>query len=134
MSTQRKLKKQSISNLKKKLWKFFSEYIKKRDNYTCITCGRYAKGQGMHSGHYIPRSIGGIALYFDERNVNAQCYHCNINLGGFGAKYKGAMIDKYGAKAEKKLWKIQTETHQWKEKDYLEKIEYYRKLNDSPMA
>lgn len=67
---------------KKKLWKLFSIWIKKRDNYTCYTCGRKAEGSGLHAGHFVPKSVGGIALYFNEDNVHAQCYNCNINLGG----------------------------------------------------
>tara|TARA_Y100000310_G_C20349690_1_gene653736 strand:+ start:333 stop:596 length:264 start_codon:yes stop_codon:yes gene_type:complete len=44
----------------------------------------------------IPRASGGLTLYFNEKNVNAQCYHCNINLGGNGAMYAKLFITKYG--------------------------------------
>ena len=77
-----KKKKQSITALKERLWKVFATYIKNRDGWSCFTCGRRGEGSAMHAGHFIPKSVGGIALYFDERNVHAQCYHCNINLGG----------------------------------------------------
>ena len=78
----RKNGKSPKSKLKKKLWALFSKFIKERDGYICFTCGRKGEGSGMHSGHFIPRSIGGLALYFHEENVHAQCYNCNINLGG----------------------------------------------------
>ncbi len=77
-----KKKSESISSLKKKLWTVFSLYIRQRDKFTCFTCGKKGEGSGMHAGHFIPKSVGGIALYFHEDNVHAQCYHCNINLGG----------------------------------------------------
>jgi len=65
------MKKKSISSLKKKLWKVFADYIKKRDKYTCFTCGRKGEGSGMHAGHFIPKASGGLALYFNEDNVLA---------------------------------------------------------------
>ena len=71
-----KLRKQSktkVSTLKRKLWKVFADYIKLRDKYTCFTCGRKGEGSGIHAGHFINKSIGGISLYFHEENVRAQC-------------------------------------------------------------
>jgi hypothetical protein len=117
--------KSKISLLKRKLWKVFSEYIRKRDDYTCFTCGRKAKGSGMHAGHFISKQIGGIALYFHEDNVHAQCYNCNINLGGnhyiFGLKLGKEKCDElYGIKNKY--------TEKWTEDDYLNKIEYYTSL------
>jgi len=122
-----KLKKQSkvkISVLKKKLWKVFSEYIRKRDRFTCFICGRKGEGGGMHAGHFIPKSIGGIELYFDEENVHACCYHCNINLGG--NLYEYGM--KLGKETVDRLYQIKnTNISKWSEQDYLSKIEEYKK-------
>lgn len=72
-SQEESMVKEKTSKLKKSLWQIFSRYIRHRDNWTCITCGKYATGAGMHAGHYIPKSVGGIELYFDEENVHAQC-------------------------------------------------------------
>ena len=55
-------KKQSISTLKKKLWKEFSLFIRNRDKWNCYTCGRRAEGSGLHAGHFISKSVGGISL------------------------------------------------------------------------
>ena len=63
------MKKKSIGQLKKALWKVFSEYIRKRDKGICISCGRYAEGSGYHAGHFVPKSVGGLTLYFDEENA-----------------------------------------------------------------
>lgn len=118
-------KKQSISTLKKKLWTHFSLYIRQRDNYTCFTCGRKGEGSGMHAGHFIPKSVGGIALYFHEENVRSQCYNCNINLGGNQWEYG----QRLGSETVAKLYAIKTQTNKWTETDYLEKIEHYKKLS-----
>ena len=121
-----KLKKVShkkISVLKCKLWTLFSLYIRQRDKFTCFTCGRKAEGSGIHAGHFIPKSVGGIDLYFDEENVHAQCYNCNINLGGNQYEYSLRL----GEKA-KELYKRKGIFCKWTELDYLKKIEYYKVL------
>lgn len=113
--------------LKRKLWKEFSLYIRQRDKYTCFTCGRIGEGSGIHAGHFISKSIGGIELYFSEENVFAQCYNCNINLSGnqyiFG--------EKLGKEKVEKLRKIKEIYSKWDEEKYNVKIEYYKsKIRD----
>lgn len=76
------MKKKTNAQLKKKLWEVFSKYIRLRDKGICFICGRKCEGSGYHAGHFIARSVGGLALYFHEDNVHGCCYHCNINLGG----------------------------------------------------
>lgn len=115
-----KTSKTSISKLKKKLWTIFSLYIRQRDNYTCFTCGRKGEGSGMHAGHFISKAIGGIDLYFDEDNVHAQCYNCNINLGGCQYEYSLRLGDK-----AKELYQKKGVFNKWTDKDYLDKIKYY---------
>lgn len=70
------------AQLKKDLWKIFSKYIRLRDKGICFICGRKCEGSGYHASHFVPKSVGGIGLYFDEDNVHGCCYNCNINLGG----------------------------------------------------
>ena len=115
----------SVSRLKRKLWVVFSKYIKERDNYICFTCGRFAEGAGMHSGHFISKSVGGMLLYFHEDNVHAQCYNCNINLSGNQYIYG----QKLGEKKVKELYEIKNQilvlTPKEKIAWYEEKIEHY---------
>ena len=108
--------------LKKKLWKVFSEYIRKRDKNICFTCGKYATGSGYHAGHFIPKSVGGLALYFHEDNVHGQCFSCNINLGGNQYEYGKRL----GEKAEE-LYKLKGTII--KDFPFIEKIEHYKKLS-----
>jgi hypothetical protein len=118
----RRKSKKSISILKRKLWFVFSTWIKMRDKNTCFTCGRIAEGSGMHSGHFIPKSVGGIALYFHEKNVHAQCYNCNINLGGNQWEYGKRL----GIETVDELYRIKNQvTEKWTVEDYENKIKLY---------
>lgn len=115
---------QSLAKLKKELWKWFSKYIRLRDKNTCFICGRKCEGSGYHAGHFIPKSVGGLTLYFHEENVHGCCYHCNINLGG--------NLYEYGMKLGKEkcdeLYLLKRKTTKLSVEDYLTKIEYYKKL------
>lgn len=122
----KKVSKNNISKLKKKLWTLFSLYIRQRDKYTCFTCGRKGEGSGMHAGHFISKAIGGVDLYFDEDNVHAQCYNCNINLSGNQYEYSLRL----GAKAEL-LYKKKGVFNKWTEQTYLAKIAHYKALVDN---
>jgi hypothetical protein len=93
---------------KKKAWDAFSIYIRRRDakrdellldgeKAFCITCGKPypAFGSGcLQAGHFI----GGRnnQVLFDERQVFAQCYNCNINLKGNWVPYRKKMVALYG--------------------------------------
>lgn len=104
----------------------FSRYIRTRDNYTCFTCGKQSYGSGMHAGHWIPASVGGLALRYNEYNVNAQCFHCNINLGGYGSVYTIKMIEKYGQAIVDELFRIKREVKlRESEFDFEGKIAHY---------
>jgi hypothetical protein len=127
-----KLKKQkSISKLKKELWTVFSKWIRQRDRYTCVTCGKKGEGSGIHAGHYITKAVGGLILYFDERNVHAQCYRCNIHLSGNWTAYREFMIQTYGETIENELMNLRGVVVKWTEYDYLQKIDFYKsKISD----
>ena len=122
----RKKSKSKIPTLKRKLWKVFSLYIRERDSFKCITCGKVSVGQGMHCGHFIPKAVGGMALYFCETNNHAQCYNCNINLGGWGERYAEVLERKYGIEKVNEMRGLIHKIEKWSELDYLNKIEYYK--------
>jgi len=119
------------STLQRKLWKVCSEYIKKRDGRICITCGKEIKpGKGVHNGHFLPSKTCGFNLRYDEKNLNVQCFYCNKNLGGFGAMYYKKMVEKHGQEFVDNLFRRYKEhllnKEKWADKDYLNKIEYYK--------
>jgi len=91
----------STSKLKKDLWKIVSPYIRNRDDFTCFTCGKrvrpYAgKAKGIHAGHMFPSGNCGALLRYHPKNLAAQCYFCNINMGGNSAEYYIRAEKKYG--------------------------------------
>lgn len=117
----------SISSQKKKLWKVFATYIKNRDKWTCVTCGKQAYGQGMNAGHYIAKGACSAEYYFHERNVHAQCAYCNLALEGNRPAYRKFIMSKYGEDVLNDL----ENNYRGASKDYPyeEKTCYYEKLN-----
>ena len=92
------MKNKTISQLKAEADKSFSIFIRERDGYECITCGRKSRDETeyryFHAGHYISRSH--LILRYDERNVSCQCYGCNIGKSGNYPVYALKMIEKHG--------------------------------------
>lgn len=85
-------------DLKAKLDKVFSEYIRKRDTYNgvfkCISCGKLLPYEQADCGHYINRKH--MATRFDEMNCNAQCRSCNRFDEGNMQGYRRGLVAKYG--------------------------------------
>ena len=100
-----KKKVKSISKLKKEVWTIFSKWIRNRDDYTCYTCHKKDQNRGlyMHAGHFVSRSHN--ATLFDEMNVHAQCYYCNIRARGNIGLYAERLIRDYGQEAFNELLK-----------------------------
>lgn len=99
-----KTKKVKKSTLKKKAWEIFSKYIRLRDcllttrtkeRGKCITCGREYEFKSLQAGHCISGRHN--SLLFDEMAVHAQCYYCNIQLGGNLAVYYRVINNMFGA-------------------------------------
>jgi len=97
---------------KKKAWDWCSKYIRLRDaieyqknhpsvpfGYVkCCTCDRIiVYNKNCDAGHFISKGSGGLSgVYFDERNIHAQCKICNGFHQGRQAVYREFMLDKYG--------------------------------------
>lgn len=104
---------------KKEAWKWCSKYIRLRDaieyqekcpeitfGYVkCCTCSRIVIwNKNCDAGHFIPKSRGGLSgVYFDERNIHAQCKDCNGFHQGRQVEYKEFMLEKYGQDVIDKL-------------------------------
>jgi hypothetical protein len=82
-----------------KLWKVFSEFIRKREAdqnglNKCFTCGTVKHWKEMQAGHGIPRQHWGTR--YDERNVQCQCRKCNCFEQGEQAEFAKQVDLKYG--------------------------------------
>ncbi len=109
-----------MSKLKKTAWDWCSKYIRLRDALEfcqrmridlsqfnevkdlivkCCTCEKILPWIRMDAGHFIGRGLGGgSGVYFDERNIHAQCKQCNGFMQGNGQVYQEFIRNKYGDK------------------------------------
>jgi len=90
----------SSKSLVHTLDRVFSEFIRLRDSdaegyCTCITCGQRFFWKDGDAGHFIQRDRK--ATRWDEKNVAAQCKHCNRFRGGEQFIFGKAIDKKYGA-------------------------------------
>ena len=90
--------------------KYLSQYILLRDaaEYNpdgtyewvcCCTCGKLINrfSKNSHAGHFITKGHGGSSgVYYDERNIHAQCHNCNVWCEGNKAEYYKFMLREYG--------------------------------------
>lgn len=122
----------SIKELHNILWTMCSQFVRDRDRGRCFTCGIIIprdRWRYYHAGHYIAGSICPPELFFDERNIHGQCKKCNVDKHGNTAIYREELINKFGNRFEKNLWKIKANPKKksWDREDYIKKISYYEK-------
>lgn len=116
-----------LSTYRKQAWNAFSAYIKKRDKFICITCGKKATGWQMNAGHWLPGRWNSIL--FEETCVHAQCQICNQVLGGNQAAYYEFMLAKYGTKEMDRLRKLWRTRKIYSKQDYKTlELKYKEKL------
>ena len=100
-------------DLRAKLDKVFSEYIRKRDTrngvFKCISCGRILLYEQADCGHYINRKH--MATRFDEMNCNAQCRSCNRFDEGNIQGYRRGLVAIYG---EQKVTLLEAKKHNFR--------------------
>jgi hypothetical protein len=95
----RKPKAATLSSLKKKAWKVFSEWIRRKDadqggTVTCYTCGKLMFWKEAHAGHALPGRHN--AVLFDEDIVRVQCPVDNIWKGGNYPVFTAKLIRENG--------------------------------------
>ena len=108
----KKKKPATIKYLKKKAWIVFSTWIRERDNYTCVTCGKKIEDKSAaHAGHYIFRKAS--ELFFSEVNVNCQCISCNSWKSGNLQQYTLYLQRKHGNDITHRLEEMRETYHKW---------------------
>ncbi len=118
----------SIKTLKNKAWKLCSEYIRRRDNGKCFTCGIQRDIKQMHAGHF--RHGKTTPIYYNDTNIHCQCPKCNMFLSGNRDIYLRNIQKKYGIKKGDWLIKESRKVHKYKRKELEEIIEYYTNALD----
>lgn len=86
--------------LYKKVWKLFSEFIRRTSKGRCFTCDTKYPWRKLNAGHFIHNSLD-----FDEINVHGQCSRCNRFLHGNAAVYAIKLVEIHGIRKIKALIK-----------------------------
>jgi hypothetical protein len=121
-----------MNPLIKKLDTVFSQFIRLRDSNSegicrCITCGSLHHFKQIDCGHYIKRQY--MSTRFNEFNCHAQCRKCNWLEQGADAKYREAIIKKFGQEVHDLLIIQKYSTKKWTKfeleyliKDYTDRV------------
>lgn len=104
----KKLKKKSVSKLKKEADKVFSIYIRKKyanknGEVKCYTCPKVLPWNEIQNGHFVSRSH--LSTRFDEDNCRPQCVGCNVFGGGRVAIYAVCLEQELGQGTVARLYK-----------------------------
>lgn len=117
-----------MSVLIKRLDIEFSIYIRKRDcpnnKGYCISCGAPITFDTCDAGHFIQRIH--MTTRFDERNVNAQCRHCNRCLDGNEVGYRQRLRAKYGNDTPETLKALKWQNIKFSQSELREMIKHYK--------
>lgn len=122
-----KTKANSVSELKKKADKVFSIWIRNRDSVdgyaVCFTCGVPKPISQMQAGHFVSRRVN--LLRYDEKNVHAQCYSCNVMKHGDLYTYAKKLDEYYGQGTADSLHDQRFTTHKFTVAELQQIIERY---------
>ena len=116
----------SVSQLRKKVDKLFSEYIRRRGSdwrgmAQCVTCGLTKPYKEMQAGHFIPGRHPSVV--YNEKNCHVQCYGCNVGKKGNMVRYFRYMQDTYGELVISELEDLDARSKQFTPLELLELIE-----------
>jgi len=124
-------KKRKGKTAKQKAWDWCSKYIRLRDAIEyhkthpeaelgwvkCCTCLEIVHiKKNCDAGHFISKGSRGLSgVYFDERNIHAQCKICNGFYQGRPHEYELFMLDKYGHNIVERLrWLDRNQSYKYK--------------------
>ena len=115
--------------------KAFSEFIRERDNWTCVKCGKQAKGQGLHCSHIYSRRHQSVRFF--SKNAKALCFSCHQWYGGNPVE-SGKWVESYlGGEALEELERRKSRICKRTKKDKKEiaahwraQLQYLRRCRD----
>lgn len=86
-----------LRSLRTKTWELCKAITRARYGNVCYTCGKTGlAGGSWQTGHFIARSIGGLLLKYELKNLRPQCYRCNVDLSGNGAVFYRKLVEVEG--------------------------------------
>lgn len=89
--------KNPLKKARLELWELCKQIIRKKYGNTCYTCdAKGLVGGNWHTAHFIARSICGLYLRYDLRNLRPGCHRCNISLAGNGAEFYRRLVEREG--------------------------------------
>jgi hypothetical protein len=124
-----KEKKLTYGKLDEKLWKVFSEWVRRRDAdkngmVKCFTCPKIGHWKEMQAGHFISRKHK--ATKYHEQNVMCQCVKCNIFDQGKQFVFGQNLDLKFGAGTAEKLEQESRMICKRDKVDLMQMIDFYK--------
>ena len=121
----------SKNNLKERLDRVFSKYIRLRDmigntkTFQCISCGKIKPISQADCGHYVNRQH--MSTRYSEMNCNAQCRSCNRFDEGNMQGYRSNLVRKHGESKVLLLESMKYQIHKMSDFEYEALITHYKK-------
>jgi hypothetical protein len=103
--------------------KYCKLYIKDRDNWACINCGKTKAQATMSWGHLRTSSV--YYTRWNELNIHCQCLGCNGRHEYDSSYYDKWFMDKYGQVVWNKLTEAHHRGEQIKTYEIAEIADYY---------
>lgn len=127
-------KKPTDGQLKRRVWKEFSIFIRTRGADSdgmneCVTCGRRLHWKELQAGHFVRGRLN--ANLFDPRGVQPQCYQCNIHFQGNVIKYYKWMLANFGQAVIDELEAQNNVTRKWQGGELQHLLDFYKGMNKS---
>ena len=119
------------TRMKHRLDKAVREYVKARDNYTCMTCGIHKDSTPLGQldwSHKIGRNH--LVLRWDERNTISQCRKCHKNWEQGITKPMNQSIDRLFGDGTSQLLENMARQYPISKGTYLDLVEFRMKLED----
>lgn len=125
-------KKLTDGQLKKRVWKEFSIYIRLRGADSegwnqCCTCSVRKFWKDLQAGHFLRGRLS--ANLFSETGTHPQCYSCNVGKQGEVVIYYRFMLRTYGESVIDELIAQNNQTHKWAGGELQSLLDKYKTLN-----